>query len=158
VKSGSVTAILAGAGIPLTKSTVGTVTLSANNTYTGGTTVTGGTLLINGPGALGTGGLTVTGGTAALSTGLTKYLRLPALTVSGSGLVDVANKGLIVNYTGSSPAGDIRAMLKSAYGPGNWSGTTGITSSAAQASPTPKPLISASRLSAGRRSLATRSS
>jgi T5SS/PEP-CTERM-associated repeat protein/autotransporter-associated beta strand protein len=44
MKSGSVSVVLAGAGIALDKTTSGTVTLSRANMYTGMTTVTGGTL------------------------------------------------------------------------------------------------------------------
>jgi len=64
MKSGAVTAILAGSGIALNKTTSGTVALSGANTYTGDTTVTVGTLLVNntsGSGA-GTGNLTVAAG------------------------------------------------------------------------------------------------
>jgi autotransporter-associated beta strand protein len=48
MKSGSVGAIFGGAGLPLVKSTSGTVTLLGTNTYTGGTTINGGTLAVNG--------------------------------------------------------------------------------------------------------------
>jgi fibronectin-binding autotransporter adhesin len=53
LKSGSVTATLAGSGIPLVKSTAGTVTLSGANTFSGGTTISGGVLNINADVALG---------------------------------------------------------------------------------------------------------
>ena len=53
LKSGSVSAILAGPGIPLVKATSGTVTLSAANTYSGGTTISGGVLNINADAAFG---------------------------------------------------------------------------------------------------------
>jgi fibronectin-binding autotransporter adhesin len=64
--SGTVSAILGGAGA-VTKTAGGTVTLSASNTYAGGTTVSGGTLASSSTGqngALSTGTVTVsTGGT-----------------------------------------------------------------------------------------------
>jgi len=70
VQSGTVTAILAGVGTTMTKTTAGIVTLSGVNTFTGATTVSGGTLtLASGPGgALGsTSGVTVnSGGTLLL--------------------------------------------------------------------------------------------
>jgi adhesin/invasin len=61
---GSVSAVLAGAN-GLAKSTTGTLTLTAANAYTGGTTVTGGTLLVDNAGGSGTGGggVAVSGGT-----------------------------------------------------------------------------------------------
>ncbi len=46
-QSGTATAILAGSGATLTKTTVGTVTLSGANTFTGATTVNGGTLTLS---------------------------------------------------------------------------------------------------------------
>ena len=51
VQSGTITAILAGAGA-LTKTTGGTVTLSANNTYTGATNINAGTLLLSNANAI----------------------------------------------------------------------------------------------------------
>jgi autotransporter-associated beta strand protein len=51
VRSGSVSAGLAGAGVALTKSTIGTVTLSAANTYTGATNVNAGKLVISSTGS-----------------------------------------------------------------------------------------------------------
>jgi len=54
---------------------------------------------------------------------------LNALSISASGKLDLTNNSMIVNYSGGSPAADIRQMLASGYGPGDWSGTTGITSS-----------------------------
>ena len=70
VQSGSVGVVLAGAGA-LTKTTSNTVTLNAQNTYTGGTTVSGGTLVLGVSGALeATGSLTVDA--AKLSLGSTQ--------------------------------------------------------------------------------------
>jgi autotransporter-associated beta strand protein len=69
MKSGSVSAILAGSGIALNKTTSGTVTLSGANTYTGATTITSGTLAAGATNALGgTSSVTVaSGGTLLLS-------------------------------------------------------------------------------------------
>ncbi|MEQ1859283.1 MAG: autotransporter-associated beta strand repeat-containing protein [Chthoniobacteraceae bacterium] len=52
VESGSISAILGGAAA-LTKTTAGTVILSADNTYSGGTTISAGTLQIGNAGATG---------------------------------------------------------------------------------------------------------
>ena len=55
MKSGSASAILAGTGIALNKTTTGTVTLTGANTYTGGTNISGGSLLVNNASGSGTG-------------------------------------------------------------------------------------------------------
>jgi fibronectin-binding autotransporter adhesin len=60
VESGSVSAILGGASIALTKSTAGSVTLTGANTYTGATNVNAGTLEVNNTTGSGTGSGTVT--------------------------------------------------------------------------------------------------
>jgi autotransporter-associated beta strand protein len=52
VQSGTVSAILGGAGVVLTKTTAATVTLSGANTYTGNTVVSAGTLALDSTGAL----------------------------------------------------------------------------------------------------------
>jgi fibronectin-binding autotransporter adhesin len=63
MRSGSVSAILGGS-VGLTKTTVGTVTLTNANTYTGTTTVSGGTLGLSGAGRLSdSSSLVVNGGT-----------------------------------------------------------------------------------------------
>ena len=66
VESGAISAVLGGSAA-LTKTTSSTVTLSAANTYTGGTTVSAGTLALGLDNALASGGsVTVNGGTFAL--------------------------------------------------------------------------------------------
>lgn len=67
MRSGTVSAILAGAG-NLAKTTAGTLTLSASNAYAGGTTIDGGTLRLGNANALGasSGALAVNGGTLDL--------------------------------------------------------------------------------------------
>ena len=62
VSNGTISAILGGTG-NLTKTTAGTVTLSANNTYTGATTISAGTLSINSVANFGTASSLGTGST-----------------------------------------------------------------------------------------------
>lgn len=62
MRSGSVSAALAGSGIGLNKTTTGTVSLSGTNTYSGATSVTAGTLLVTNTGRLASSGVTVDAG------------------------------------------------------------------------------------------------
>lgn len=64
--SGSVSAVLDGAGATLTKTGAGIVTLSGNNTYTGATTVTTGTLLVAATGQIASGSAVAVGTGAAI--------------------------------------------------------------------------------------------
>jgi autotransporter-associated beta strand protein len=68
MQSGTVSAILAGSGIALNKTTAGTVTLAGVNTYTGLTTVSAGTLEYGVTNALSSGDVTVAGGTLDINT------------------------------------------------------------------------------------------
>src|SRR5207237_8062710 len=111
------TAGIGGTG-SLTKRGPGLLTISTVNTYTGGTTVQAGTLLTNTN--LSNGTLAVTGGTARVSqksaagdaTGTTK---VPALTITGTGVLDLTNNALVVDYSGASPLAMIRSLLVSGY-------------------------------------------
>jgi autotransporter-associated beta strand protein len=75
VQSGTVDAILGGASVALTKTTVSTVTLGKANTYTGATTVTAGTLLVNGStsatSAVAVNGTSTLGGTGTIGGNVT---------------------------------------------------------------------------------------
>ncbi len=77
VQSGTITAILAGAGVTLTKSTAGTVTMSGTNTFTGAKTISAGILIAANTQALGTTAASVNlnGGTLNLATdaGMSAY-------------------------------------------------------------------------------------
>jgi autotransporter-associated beta strand protein len=109
-----------------------TVTLNAANSYTGGTTVSGVALIVGASGALGNGPVTITNGLLQLgaSTGLAQ---ITSLSISGSGVFDVNNNHVIINYgSGPDPIGSIAALLASGYNGGAWNGP-GIDSSAAAA-------------------------
>ncbi len=88
VMNGTVTAILAGGGIGLNKTTNGTVTLSGLNTYTGSTSVTAGTLTEGVSNAIAnTSNLTVNGTTAVFNLGANHNNTVANVTLDGNGSI-----------------------------------------------------------------------
>jgi autotransporter-associated beta strand protein len=144
----------------ITKNGLGTLLLSAANTYTGNTTVNAGTLRVTGSLA---GGVVVnnsglfdaavkqtitslavnSGGTAIVSVGPLKVGNNSAplpLNIATGGKLEIGSSGLIVDYQSTGTASDnaalasLRTPLKAGYGPnGDWKGTSGITSATAAA-------------------------
>jgi fibronectin-binding autotransporter adhesin len=82
-RSGSVASVLAGAGGTLEKTGAGTLTLSANNTYTGATTIAAGTLLVNGNQSAAVGAVTVDVGATLAGSGTIGG----AVSILGGGIV-----------------------------------------------------------------------
>jgi fibronectin-binding autotransporter adhesin len=82
-RSGSVASVLAGAGGTLEKTGDGTLTLSANNTYTGATTIAAGTLLVNGNQSAAVGAVTVDLGATLAGSGTIGG----AVSILGGGIV-----------------------------------------------------------------------
>ena len=81
------------------------------------------------------GTFTITGGTAQvparnLRDSLAGTTDVPAFSVTGSGVLDLTNNALIVDYTGTSPLSTIRGDLVTGYNGGLWNGV-GIDSSRA---------------------------
>jgi autotransporter-associated beta strand protein len=124
VQSGSVTAILGGSGVVLTKTTSGTVTLSGANTYTGNTVVSAGTLALGASGSLAANSSVslAAGGTFDVSA-IASYTwgASAALTASGTGTtvgtdaaelkggatgVDLGSRPVTLNFTPASFSGD----------------------------------------------------
>jgi len=104
VRKGTISAHLVGTG-GLTKTTADTVTLAAQNYYTGATTVSGGTLTLSGTsGTIGsTSGVTITGGTLLLNNTSSgnNGNRLPdalVLTMNG-GTLNFSNDGGAANFS-----------------------------------------------------------
>jgi len=86
--NGTVTAIMAGNGSALNKTTNGTVTLSALNTYTGPTTVTAGTLTDGISGAIpSVSNLSVNGTTAIFNLGANHTNTVGNVTLDGNGSI-----------------------------------------------------------------------
>jgi autotransporter-associated beta strand protein len=126
----------------LLKSGSAGLTLSTVNTYTGGTNVSGGKLLLTVTGALPiNSALTIGSGASVVavntSAGSKIVLQTNGLSIAGSsnawtGLLDLNNNDLIA-HNGS--LGVITNQIKSGFA-GGWTGTTGITSSAAASNTT----------------------
>jgi hypothetical protein len=88
------------------------------------------------------GTLKVAAGAGNNSSGSTS--RTASLSVAGSpaptGRIDLGNSAMIIDHTGTSPAADIQALLKSGYATGNWTGNGLTSSSAASAAGGPASL------------------
>jgi fibronectin-binding autotransporter adhesin len=98
--------------------TGGTLTLSGTNTYSGGTTITSGTLALSGAGTINSAG-TVTDNGAFDISGITPATSQTIGNLSGSGVVTLGTRTLIVNTTGTSTFS------------GNITGTGGLTTGGA---------------------------
>jgi len=125
MKSGTVTAILAGSGIPLNKTTTGTVTLLGADTYTGATTISAGILNIQNDTALGStaSGTTVSSGaTLQLQGGIT----VGAETLNIQGIGASGQNGALVNVSGTNNYGGL-VTLGAATTISSDSGTINIT-------------------------------
>jgi fibronectin-binding autotransporter adhesin len=130
LKSGSASAILTGAGIPLVKSTTGTVTLTAANTYTGSTTISAGTLVLGNSLTQSSSVSIAAGAKVSMSLNGSHVLSTPSLSIDPAGVLDLGDNDLIVSYSGASPLPTIRGLLISGFDSGNWDGN-GINSLAA---------------------------
>jgi autotransporter-associated beta strand protein len=117
---------LAGAGA-LTKLGTGTATLTAANTYAGGTTVNQGTLLAANADAFGTGALSINDATARAQAGLAEALTVASVTTTGAGKLDLMDNDLVIK-AGTLSA--VQAQVASGFNDGNWAGP-GINSSLA---------------------------
>ncbi|MGD0768719.1 MAG: autotransporter-associated beta strand repeat-containing protein [Tepidisphaeraceae bacterium] len=149
----SVGAALSVAGT--TNISAGTLAVATGGTVTTGATTVGGTLAVTGgtlnagatsltgvfsqsggkatfAGINGAGSIAITGGTASLAVG-SGQSSVGALTISGTGALDLVNNHLYINYgSGSDPISTVIGYIKSGYNGGGWNGP-GIMSSAAQA-------------------------
>lgn len=96
VRSGNVSAMLGGTGA-LTKSTAGTVILTGDNTYSGGTTISAGTLEVNNTSGSGTGSGSVT---------VTSTLKGDGSITASSGNSVIVNGAMILGATGATAGTD----------------------------------------------------
>jgi fibronectin-binding autotransporter adhesin len=106
-ENGSVSAILGGSGIVLTKTTADTVTLSNTNTYSGGTALSGGIIQANASGALGSGQITLSGGRRlSLGSGVTLTNSIVIGTNNGE-----AGRGLLETTGGVSDTATLEGAI-----------------------------------------------
>ena len=119
--------VLSGSGKTLTKSGLGTLVLSAANTFSGSTTVSAGTLNVVSASALATSSVTVSSG-ATLSLAPAVQAVVTGLSVAGK--VNL-NTGRVTIAAGGMTESDLRAAVIAGRNNGTWNGTSGIESSAA---------------------------
>lgn len=91
----------------LTKASAGTLVLSGDNTYSGGTAVTGGTLVVRNDNALGTGSLTLSSGTT-FNTDTFMASLTNGMVVNGAATVKVDNSRLTLGGAISGAGGLIK--------------------------------------------------
>jgi autotransporter-associated beta strand protein len=106
--SGTINGTISGIGATLTKNGTGTLTLTNNNTYSGGTTIDAGTLVISNANGTGTGGVSVLAGAT---------LDLDAQSVS--------THNLVLNDSGVGSGG---ALINSSATAASWSGNISLAS------------------------------
>ena len=127
--------VISGSG-SLVQIGTGTTTLSATNSYTGGTNVQSGTLMTATNFSNGT--LAIAGATARVAQRIANddpagRSVIPAISITG-GTLDLTNNVMVIDYTGASPLATIRGLLTTGYANGAWTGP-GINSSAAASKP-----------------------
>ena len=115
---------------PVVKTGAGTLVVDQSNTLTGSTTVQGGVLQMANASALSTSQLVVVAGGTGQVAPYTST-SVAGLDLSGNGLVDVTTGALTVSSGLSAP--QLVAELLEGRNSGSWTGTSGITSSAAAA-------------------------
>jgi autotransporter-associated beta strand protein len=131
------------ARLGIVKTGSGTETFTGTNSYAGGTTVNAGELVFGSHGSLPTNSsVKVTGGGLQLASGIGAEI-VNSLSISGSGIVDLTNNPLFINYGvgNSSPIASIRSYLTTGYNGGAWNGAGIVSSTAAALNSSQKALV-----------------
>jgi autotransporter-associated beta strand protein len=128
LQSGTVSAVLAGTSIPVSKTTAGAVTLSGANTYSGTTTVSAGTLNLNHAAALGTSTLAISGGTLDNTSGATVTLNNNPQSWNGDfTFAGTANLNLGTGAVTPNASRTVTVSVNNLTVGGSISGTGGLT-------------------------------
>ncbi|MFM7245206.1 MAG: cellulose binding domain-containing protein, partial [Planctomycetaceae bacterium] len=114
---------------PLVKRGPGTLVLTASSTSSGPVTIEEGTLIVRDVAALGTGGVDVRGGARLVFDIGTAVASLGSFSMAATAMVDVGSGGMTF-APGITP---VQAQLAAGRGIGDWTGISGIRSSAAAA-------------------------
>jgi autotransporter-associated beta strand protein len=109
---------------------LGTLILDLANTHAGGTIVEAGEVIVRNPLSLGSGSLVVQAGAKLRLDIGTGRVSLPALTLAGTGTLDLGTGSLVISAGGFDLAG-LRESIISGRNNGTWAGR-GITSSGIQ--------------------------
>ncbi|HTL29399.1 MAG TPA: autotransporter-associated beta strand repeat-containing protein [Tepidisphaeraceae bacterium] len=129
----TIAGLVTGSG-SLTKTGAGSLTLTATNNYTGATNVLAGKLLIGATLTTSSGMNVSNGAIAEILAGASNLLRTGTFNTNISGKIDLNNNQAILDYGGSSPIDNIRAMMKTGYNNGSWDGNGIMSTSAAATS------------------------
>ncbi|HEX4054902.1 MAG TPA: autotransporter-associated beta strand repeat-containing protein [Tepidisphaeraceae bacterium] len=122
------------AQLGIVKTGNGTETFTGSNSYSGGTNINSGKLIIGASGAMPDSAVVVQGtGDLMFASGI-GGVTIQALTVIGSGRLDLTNNHLYIDYGADDPVSAIRIYLTSGYNGGTWNGI-GIDSSSVAANP-----------------------
>ncbi len=116
----------------LVKRGTGVLVLTSASTAIGGVVVEEGSVVVRHPEALGAGGVEVRGGSTLVFDIGTESAELASLTLAPTATVDVG-KGRFTAAGGLASIAAIRQWLTAGRGGGSWTGSNGITSSAAAA-------------------------
>jgi T5SS/PEP-CTERM-associated repeat protein len=110
------------------------ISAGASLSVGGSTMLRGGGSIISAASAIDLGAIGMEGGRIALAPGGNKVIRGDALSMpANSGVIEMRDNGMILDYSAASPITTVRGRIRDAYAGGAWNGSSGITSADADA-------------------------